>query len=125
MLQQRDHLERMTQMSHNERWVTEISDKCGDECIHQPGKAAGRFLSDNAGLWRYRVSLQANVFAGKLYHLTLLLPNLRTGVSTAEFDPKPTSYSLPPLLHYPTIQFHIMAGELRSHVSIDGLGPSD
>ena len=29
--------------------------------------------------YKYRLSLQANVYAGKLYHLMLLLPNLTTG----------------------------------------------
>ena len=36
-------------------------------------------LSANTSKYQYRLSLQANVYAGKLYQLTLLLPSLVTG----------------------------------------------
>ena len=68
-------------MAYNEQMLVENSDKCGDECLYVPTREKGRVMSHNAGLYKYRVSLQANVFGGKLFHLTLLLPNLKTGAN--------------------------------------------
>ena len=53
------------------------ADKCGDDCFYLPNSA--RASSANMSKYRYRLSLQAEVYAGKLYHLMLLLPNLTTG----------------------------------------------
>lgn len=80
MLGQRDCLERILMMATNERCVVEQSDKCGDYCLHLPG-SGGREASSNTALYKYKVSLQANVFGSKLYHLSLLLPNLSTGAN--------------------------------------------
>ena len=80
MLLQRRCLERITHMAANERMIVENSDKCGDGCLHGPW-GGGRLSGDNASRYRYRLSLQANVFANKLFHLTFLLPGLRTGVN--------------------------------------------
>ena len=79
MLGQRRVLERIFQMAGHEYWLIESSDKCGDECLYVPRYA--RVSDKNAGLYQYQLSLQANVFPGKLYHLSLLLPNLRTGAN--------------------------------------------
>ena len=57
--------------------TVENADKCGDECFFEP--ASARASSANMSKYKYRLSLQANVYAGKLYHLMLLLPNLTTG----------------------------------------------
>lgn len=77
MMDQRAALERITQKSMHERFLVENSDKCGDHCLYLPSSA--RVSSENAGKYRYRISLQANVYAGKLFHLSILLPNLVTG----------------------------------------------
>ena len=80
MLRQRRVIERLTQMALNEFILVENSDKCGDECLHLP-TGGGRITSGNASLYKYRLSLQANVFSAKLFHLTLLLPGLSTGAN--------------------------------------------
>ena len=79
MLTQRAKFERMLQLSGNAGYVVLVSDKCGDSCLYLP--AEGRVAADNAGRYRYRISLQADVYAGKLYHLSILLPNLTTGAN--------------------------------------------
>ena len=80
MYMQRNKLEIITQMATNERYSVENSDKCGDGSLHLPSNGH-RVSSANTSLWQFRVSLQANVFAKKLFHLTLLFPNLRTGAN--------------------------------------------
>ena len=80
MYAQRFWVERLSQQYMHERKIVENSDKCGDGCIHLPGHG-GRASSANTGNWQYKVSLQANVYSGLLYHLTLLLPNLSTGAN--------------------------------------------
>ena len=80
MIRQRQELERLVQMATNERMLVENSDKCGDSCLHCP-TPGGRVCSANTSLWQYKISLQANVFAGKLFHLSLLLPNLSDGAN--------------------------------------------
>ena len=79
MLQQRACMERIVQMSiaGNQEVLVENGDKCGDECLFLP--ADYRTNADNVGKYRFRVALQANVYAGKLFHLSLLLPHLVTG----------------------------------------------
>lgn len=77
MLKQRAVLQMITQKASNEKFLVENSDKCGDHCLYLPCSA--RISSDNVGKYCYRVSLQANVYAGKLFHLSILLPNLVTG----------------------------------------------
>lgn len=77
MLKQRAVLESIIQKSNHEKYLVENSDKCGDQCLYLPSSA--RVSSKNVGKFRYRVSLQANVYAGKLFHLSILLPNLVTG----------------------------------------------
>jgi hypothetical protein len=77
MYRQRAELERITQMSAHEGCVVENSDKCGDHCLYAP--ASARASSANVSKYRYRLSLQANVYAGKLFNLMFLLPNLKTG----------------------------------------------
>ena len=81
MMSQRNLMERIIQMalSGNKETLVENSDKCGDSCIYIP--ADYRVNADNVGNFKYRLSLQANVYAGKLYHLSLLLPNLTTGAN--------------------------------------------
>ena len=81
MLAQRAVLEQITQSAHHENFIVCNSDKCGDSCIHAPCGPGNRLSSDNVGLWRFKVALQADVFASKLFHLTLLLPNLRGGAN--------------------------------------------
>lgn len=63
MLRQRARLEVITQTASNERNIVENSDKCGDYCLHIPS-AGVRINSRNTSLWKYGVSLQANVFTG-------------------------------------------------------------
>lgn len=77
MLRQRAVLESIIQKSSHEKYLVENADKCGDQCLYLP--SSNRVSSDNTGKYRYRVSLQANVYAGKLFHLSILLPNLITG----------------------------------------------
>ena len=77
MYRQRAELERITQMGDHERCLVENSDKCGDHCLYIPSSA--RAASANVSKYRYRLSLQANVYAGKLFNLMFLLPNLKTG----------------------------------------------
>ena len=77
MFTQRRCLERMIQLAGNEGFLVEASDKCGDSCLYLP--ADMRISSDNVGKYKYRLSLQANVYAGKLFHLSFLLPSLVTG----------------------------------------------
>ena len=81
MLQQRKCMERVVQMSiaGNKDVLVENGDKCGDECLYLP--ADYRTSADNVGLFKFRVALQANVYAGKLFHLSLLLPHLQTGAN--------------------------------------------
>ena len=79
MYKQRACLERLLQLSQSQGWKIESADKCGDQSLHLP--ASPRVSSDNVSLYQYRVSLQANVYTGKLYNLTLLLPNLTTGTN--------------------------------------------
>ena len=70
-------MDQFASMAHHEGFVVENSDKCGDDCIHLPNSS--RLASANQSKYKYRLSLQANVYAGKLYHLCFLLPNLITG----------------------------------------------
>ena len=77
MLKQRASMDQMTQLAGHEGYIVENSDKCGDDCLYLPN--SNRASSSNMSLYKYRLSLQANVYAGKLFHLTLLLPNLVTG----------------------------------------------
>lgn len=77
MMRQRAVLEMITQKSMNEKFLIENSDKCGDHCLYLPSSA--RASSENVNKYRYRVALQANVYAGKLFHLSILMPNLVTG----------------------------------------------
>ena len=77
MYKQRMRLEQITQMAGHEGIIVENADKCGDDCFYIPNSA--RASSANMSKYKYRLSLQANVYAGKLYHLMLLLPNLTTG----------------------------------------------
>lgn len=77
MLRQRAVLESIIQKSNHENYLVENADKCGDTCLYLP--SSNRVSSDNVNRYRYRVSLQANVYAGKLFHLSILLPNLKTG----------------------------------------------
>lgn len=77
MLRQRYVLETIIQKSNHEKYLVENADKCGDHCLYLPSSA--RVSSENVGKYQYRVSLQANVYAGKLFHLSILLPNLVTG----------------------------------------------
>ena len=77
MMEQRRVLEQITQSAHHDGWLVENSDKCGDSCLYLP--ASARVSSDNTSKYKYRLALQANVYASKLYHLNLLLPNLTTG----------------------------------------------
>ena len=77
MLKQRRRLEQITQMAGHENMIVENSDKCGDSCFYLPNSS--RTSSANQSKYKYRLSLQANVYAGKLFHLMLLLPNLTTG----------------------------------------------
>ena len=79
MILQRRCLDRMIQLSGNDGYLIEMSDKCGDSSLYLP--ATLRVSSDNASLYKYRLSLQANVYAGKLFHLSYLLPSLRTGAN--------------------------------------------
>ena len=58
-------------------YLVEFADKCGDDCLYLPRTT--RVTSANTSLYQYRVALQANVYAGKLFHLCLLLPSLITG----------------------------------------------
>ena len=76
-MKQRRKLEQITQMAGHEGVIVENSDKCGDDCFYLPNSS--RASSANMSKYKYRLSLQANVYAGKLYHLMLLLPNLTTG----------------------------------------------
>ena len=80
MLSQRRELEKILQLAGHEKHVVDQSDKCGDHCLVLPN-CGPRVSSANVGLFKYRISLQANVYAGKLYHLSLLLPNLTTGAN--------------------------------------------
>ena len=77
MIKQRRKLDSIVQMASHEQMVVENSDKCGDDCFYLPNST--RATSRNMGKYKYRLSLQANVYAGKLFHLMLLLPNLVTG----------------------------------------------
>lgn len=77
MLKQRAALQTITHKSSHEKYLVENADKCGDHCLYLP--SSQRVSGDNAGKYRYRLSLQANVYAGKLLHLSILLPNLITG----------------------------------------------
>jgi hypothetical protein len=78
MLGQRRKQEQITQMAGHEGVIVENSDKCGDDCLYLPNSS--RASSANMSKYKYRLSLQANVYANKLYqHLELLLPNLTTG----------------------------------------------
>ena len=74
---QRRKMDQFASMAHHEGFVVENSDKCGDDCLYLPNTS--RLASANQSKYKYRLSLQANVYAGKLYHLCLLLPNLMTG----------------------------------------------
>eukprot|EP00966_Prymnesium_polylepis_P092292 2136862-Prymnesium_polylepis.1 len=64
-------------MANHEGMIVENCDKCGDDCFHIPNSL--RASSANMSKYKYRLSLQANVYSGTLYHLMLLLPNLITG----------------------------------------------
>lgn len=77
MMKQRAVLETITQRSVHEKYLVENADKCGDHCLYLPSSA--RASSENVSKYQYRVALQANVYAGKLFHLSILLPNLVTG----------------------------------------------
>lgn len=79
MLKQRARLELITQRANHESYLVENSDKCGDSCLYLP--SSSRVSSDNVGKYQYRLSLQANVYASKLFHLSLLLPSLVTGAN--------------------------------------------
>ena len=79
MMKQRHVLEKITQNAAHERFVVCNSDKCGDSCLQLPCGPGVRSSSANVGLWKFKLALQADVFASKLLHLTLLLPNLRCG----------------------------------------------
>jgi hypothetical protein len=79
MLSQRAVLEQITQFAHHESFIVCNSDKCGDGCLHAPCGPGNRVSSSNVGLYRFKLALQADVFASKLFHLTLLLPNLKGG----------------------------------------------
>ena len=77
MYLQRAKMDQLIQLCHHEGFCVENSDKCGDGCLHQPHMH--RISSSNAGLYQFKVALQANVFSAKLMHLLILLPNLKTG----------------------------------------------
>ena len=77
MYRQRETMERLIQMAGHEGCLAENSDKCGDHCLYLP--ASARASSANVSKFKYRLSLQANVYAGKLFNLMFLLPNLKTG----------------------------------------------
>ena len=77
MMAQRRKMDQFASMAHHEGFVVENSDKCGDDCLYLPNSS--RLASANQSKYKYRLSLQANVYAGKLYHLCLLLPSLITG----------------------------------------------
>ena len=77
IMAQRRKLEQITQMANHECLIVENSDKCGDDCLYLPNSS--RPTSANMSKYKYRLSLQANVYAGKLFHLSLLMPNLTTG----------------------------------------------
>jgi hypothetical protein len=77
MIKQRRKQDSIIQMATHEQMIVENSDKCGDDCFYLPN--ASRASSRNVSKYKYRLSLQANVYAGKLFHLMLLLPNLVTG----------------------------------------------
>lgn len=79
MFTQRHAMEEMIQLSANEGYLVENSDKCGDHCLYLP--ASYRPSSDNIDKYQFRLALQANVYAGKFFHLSLLLPNLVTGAN--------------------------------------------
>lgn len=79
MLRQRSALELITQRANHESFLVENSDKCGDSCLYLP--SSSRVSSDNVGKYQYRLSLQANVYASKLFHLSILLPSLVTGAN--------------------------------------------
>ena len=79
MMSQRRVMERIVQMADNKSVLVENSDKCGDSSIFIPADL--RINGANTGRYKYRLALQANVYAGKLYHLSLLLPNLTTGAN--------------------------------------------
>ena len=72
-------LDRIILSSQSEGYVMENADKCGDQCLYLP--SSQRISADNVSRYQYRVALQANVYASKLYHLSLLLPNLTTGAN--------------------------------------------
>jgi len=77
MMAQRRCMEEMVQLANNSGFTVENSDKCGDSSLYLP--ADRRKSGDNTGKYQYRMALQANVYSGKLYHLSLLLPQLTTG----------------------------------------------
>ena len=79
MYGQRAALERLIQLNVSYKYLVENADKCGDQCLYLP--ASQRVSSENVSLYQYRIALQANVYAGKLFHLSLLLPNLTTGAN--------------------------------------------
>ena len=79
MYKQRATLDRLIETSAYVGYLMENSDKCGDECMDLP--ASQRIMDVNASLYQYRIALQANVYAGKLFHLSLVLPNLVTGAN--------------------------------------------
>jgi hypothetical protein len=77
---QRYAMEAFRQAGGRGNWLSfEQADKCGDSCLYLPG--SGRINSSNAGKYSYHVSLQANIFPGKLINGYLLLPSLRTGAN--------------------------------------------
>ena len=73
-------MEAFRQAGGRGNWLSfEQDDKCGDSCLYLPG--SGRINSNNTGKYSYHVSLQANMFPGKLINGYILLPSLRTGAN--------------------------------------------
>lgn len=76
---QRDCLDLLINEGSGNFRLVEAADKCGDECLFLP--ASQRASSANTSRYKYRVSVQANCFVGKLFQLNVLLPNLTTGAN--------------------------------------------
>eukprot|EP00965_Chrysotila_dentata_P149968 4952799-Pleurochrysis_carterae.AAC.1 len=75
---QREELEKMRQSGQRHNTIFEQSDKCGDDCLYTPG-GGGRLSGSNQSKYTYRLSLQASQIFGKLWELSILLPQLVTG----------------------------------------------
>ena len=94
------------EMAAQKNSIAGYDDKCGSEYIHLPSPKGGRepgmitkdmhhvliydsikFIhlyhtaGDVASRWKYRIGLQGNLFPGALYQLSIVPPNLKTGVN--------------------------------------------